>query len=68
VSKRRVERLNAAARRAVRAPISRVLVGRGAKGPVEQENIEGVEGGVKVPIVGKVRRGGEGEVLGEGGS
>jgi len=53
---RRVERLKAAARRAVRAPISIVLVGEGAEGPVEQEKMSWVVGWVKVPTEGKVRR------------
>jgi len=42
--------------RAVRAPISEVLVGEGAKGPVEQEKMSAEVGRVKVPMEEKVRR------------
>lgn len=46
-----VERLNAAEMRAVRFPISAVLVDDAAKGPVEQENISFAAGLLNVPIL-----------------
>ena len=51
----KVERLNAALIRAVKAPISAVLEGEAAKGPVLQEKMSAAEGGLKEPMEGNVR-------------
>jgi hypothetical protein len=51
-----VDLLNAAARRAVIAPISAVFVAAAANGPVEQLKMSPAEGWVKVPTPSKVKR------------
>ena len=55
VSMSSVERLNAALMRAVKAPISAVLVAEAAKGPVLQEKMSALDGGVKLPTPLNVR-------------